>query len=103
MKTLIISHTPISTENNMGKTLYSLFECFEEVDLCQLYVYPSMPNIKKCGSYFRMTDKEVLKSIVKRNTCGKRVFVNQSKNDEKSYIENKMFSKNLYPPRKRER
>ena len=93
MKTLIISHTPISTENNMGKTLYSLFECFEEVDLCQLYVYPSMPNIKKCGSYFRMTDKEVLKSIVKRNTCGKRVFVNQSKNDEKSYIENKMFSK----------
>ena len=63
MKVLIISHNPIMTVDSMGKTFLSLFSAFAPSELCQLYVYPSIPDVKRCSSYFRLTDKEVLKSL----------------------------------------
>lgn len=62
MKVLIISHTSLNTHNNMGKTLLSLFAGFEKEELCQLYIYPMIPDVDKCESYYRITDKDVLKS-----------------------------------------
>ncbi len=62
MKVLIISHTPISTDEAMGKTFVSLFKDFEKEEICQFFIHPSMPNIDYCNSYFRITDKDVLKS-----------------------------------------
>lgn len=94
MKTLIISHNPISPNNNMGKTLLSLFDAFNENDLCQLYIYPAAPSIKKCGSYFQITDKMVLDSILKFKACGRVVSVD-SKNQQlfdKSQFEDKAFT-----------
>ena len=94
MKTLIISHNPISTDNNMGKTLLSLFDTFDEKDLCQLYIYPILPNIKKCGSYFQITDKMVLESILKFNSCGLEVKVDTetAQSFDKSEFEEKAFT-----------
>ena len=63
MKVLLISHNPCSTYNGMGKTLASLFSEFALEELCQLYIYPSYPDLKTCASYYRITDKEVLKSL----------------------------------------
>lgn len=65
MKVLIISHNPISTQNNMGKTFLSLFSQFERDELCQLYIYPTLPNMDRCASYYRVTDKEALKAITR--------------------------------------
>ena len=64
MKVLLISHNPLSTYNNMGKTLAALFSSFEKNELCQLYVYPSIPDIEYCESYFRITDKDILNSLL---------------------------------------
>lgn len=64
MKTLIISHNPISTYQSMGKTMLAFFSQFEREELCQLYIYPTLPDTDKCGSYFRITDKAVLKSYL---------------------------------------
>ena len=64
MKVLIISHNPLCTYDNMGKTILSLFSCFGKEEICQLYVYPSMPDVDKCASYFRITDSEVLRSLI---------------------------------------
>ena len=61
-KTLIISHNPITTYESMGKTLLQLFSSFRSEELCQLYIYPTLPDIARCHSYFRITDKDVLKS-----------------------------------------
>ena len=47
----------------MGKTILSLFSCFKKEEICQLYVYPSMPDVDRCSSYYRITDREVLKSL----------------------------------------
>lgn len=63
MKVLIISHNPITTYQNMGKTMLSLFSDFKENELCQFYIYPTLPNIDKCNSYYRITDKDILKSL----------------------------------------
>lgn len=64
MKVLIVSHNAISTQHNMGKTLLGLFKCFSEGELCQFYIIPSIPDIQRCSSYFRITDQAVLKALV---------------------------------------
>lgn len=65
MKVLIISHNPINTYQNMGKTMLSLFSALKKEELCQLYIYPTVPDVDKCSSYYRVTDKDVLASFYK--------------------------------------
>jgi len=73
MKVLIISHNPITDYQNMGKTLLSIFKSFNGEELIQLYFYPTVPNIKKCSSYFRITDKDVLNNIFVRKDIGQEI------------------------------
>lgn len=70
MKILIISHNPITTQNNMGKTFLSLFSGFDREELCQLYIYPTLPNVDRCGSFYRVTDKQMLVSLVPGRKAG---------------------------------
>lgn len=60
MKILIISHNALSTYQNMGKSMLALFSRFKSEEVCQLYIYPSIPDVNKCSSYYRITDKDVL-------------------------------------------
>lgn len=71
MKVLIISHNPITTQNNMGKTFLSLFSQFEREELCQLYIYPTLPNVDRCASFYRVTDKEILRSLIPGKKAGR--------------------------------
>ena len=73
MKILIISHNPTSTVNNNGKTMLTLFSSFRKEELCQLYVAPAFPDVDKCSSYFRVTDKDVLKSYFKFKVEGREL------------------------------
>lgn len=75
MKVLIISHNPITTYQNMGKTMLSLFCEFERNELCQLYCYPTIPDIPVCGSYFRITDRDVLNSYSHFGRVNSRVIM----------------------------
>lgn len=63
----------MATQNNMGKTFLSLFSEFEKEELCQLYIYPSFPDVDGCSSYYRVTDKEMLRSVIKFKTPGGEV------------------------------
>lgn len=71
MKVLIISHNPINTYQNMGKTMLSLFSALNKDELCQLYIYPTVPDVDKCSSYYRVTDKDVLSSFYKFKVNGR--------------------------------
>lgn len=73
MKVLIISHNPIVTYQNMGKTMLSLFSAMKKEDMCQLYIYPSVPDVDKCVSYYRVTDKDVLSSFYRFKVNGHKV------------------------------
>lgn len=70
MKVLLLSHNPVTTYNNMGKTFLSLFSAFRPEELCQLYLYPAVPDTACCGSYYRFTDREALHSIWDRHAVG---------------------------------
>ena len=85
MKTLIISHNPISTYQNMGKTMLSLFASFDKTELCQLYIYPTLPNIDRCNSYFRVTDKDIIRSFPLRGVKGIEI------SSEQIHIDHEMF------------
>lgn len=88
MKLLIISHNCISNNNNMGRAMQSIVSSFKKEELCQLYLYPSIPDIDVCNSYYRITDKEVLKSIFSFKKYGHEI--------DKNYIkkENMIYEKN---------
>ncbi len=73
MKALIISHNPITTHGNMGKTMLTLFSAFRQEELCQLYIYPSLPDIDFCNAYFRVTDKDVLRSYYTLSVKGTEI------------------------------
>lgn len=62
MKVLLISHNPITTYQSMGKTFLSLFSEFDRDELCQLYIYPTLPDVDVCHSYYRITDRNVFES-----------------------------------------
>ena len=71
MKVLVISHNPVGTQFNMSKTLLSLLSSLKREELCQFYIYPAFPDIDKCSSYFRITDKDILKSYYSfKLNCG---------------------------------
>lgn len=69
MKVLIISHLPLATQNNMGKTFLSLFSGLDRQELCQFYIYPAIPDLDRCA-FYRVTDKQILKSLPLRTKVG---------------------------------
>lgn len=78
MKVLIISHNPVSEQSNMGKTFMTLFSQFDREELCQLYIYPTVPNAQFCCSYYRVTDKQAVKSVLLRKSIGGEVVADPS-------------------------
>lgn len=67
---LVVSHNAFSQTNNMGKTLLGLFHSFDNDNIAQLYFHILKPDVKKSKTLFRITDRDVLKSIIKPNNCG---------------------------------
>lgn len=86
MKVLIISHNCFSTTQSMGKTFASLFSEFEKSELMQLYLYPTLPNTDQCTNLFRITDHDVMDSILHRNyCCGRPIQPHEIKLENKLY------------------
>lgn len=87
MKVLIISHNPVSNQSNMGKTFLSLFSGFDSGELCQLYIYPTIPNTQRCGAWYRVTDKQVLKSLLQFRRPGGEIRPEQIRKDQTAFEE----------------
>ena len=68
MKILVVSHNVFSETASMGKTLMSYFRGVSADDLAQLYVHSEVPTTDFCTNYYRMTDKEIIKSILTRRS-----------------------------------
>ena len=72
MRVLVVSHNVFSVTESMGKTISGYFEGWNVDDLAQFYIHSEVPTSDICENYFRITDKEALKSIFTRK--GGRVF-----------------------------
>ena len=81
MKVLVVGHNCFSTSQSMGKTFCSLFSQFKKEEICQLYIYPTIPNIDFCDSSYRITDIDVLKGLFKFRVHGREIKREEIKTD----------------------
>ena len=68
MKILVVSHNVFSKTSNMGKTLASYFDGMKDVELAQFYIHSEVPTDPICKNYYRITDKEAIRSILTRKS-----------------------------------
>ena len=93
MKVLVVSHNCFSSSQSMGKTLASLFSCFKKEELMQLYFYPTLPNVDICDDFFRITDRDIMTSLLHRKKCGRLIDKCQISTDNTLYENNDDQSK----------
>ena len=102
MKVLVISHNVFSQSENMGKTLANMFSSFQENDISQLYFHSEIPTVHGiCGNYYRITDRDAIKSILNRKHSGTRFSNNQVKNVSSSRTDTGAIAKVYQKGRKR--
>ena len=72
-RVLIVSNNPLSTTENNGKTLASLFNAYDAQQIGQLYFQSDLPTVN-IHSYFRITDSDTAKRVfLPRNSVGRIV------------------------------
>lgn len=95
MKLLLISNNSFSKTSNNGKTYEAILSNFGKNELAQLYFTGSeRPDFDFCSSYYRMTDIDVVKSMIKLSpTCGDVLNSDliTEKKVENSKLENKII------------
>ncbi len=67
-RVLVISHNVLSLSSNMGKTLISYFSSWNKDELAEFYIHSEVPTDRITENYYRITDKDMLKSILKRKS-----------------------------------
>ena len=68
MRVLIVSHNVLCRTTSMGKTLISYFEGIDNLELAQFYIHSEVPTDHICENYYRITDKEAIKSVFTRRS-----------------------------------
>lgn len=71
-KVLIISHNCFSESGSNGRTLANFFRGYPTERLAQFYIYNEMPSSDVCCNYYRVTDKDALKSLISFK-CGTKI------------------------------
>ena len=94
MRILVISHNSFSIKSNNGKTLAAIFSAFDKDDLAQLYFYPQSPDSDCCSNYFRITDIDIIKYIMRKTfTCGRSIsYSNEILKNKVSITDKKKYS-----------
>lgn len=68
MRGLVISHNVFCRTTNMGKTLSAYFRGWNQEDIAQFYIHTEVPTDDICANYYRITDKEAIRSIFTRKS-----------------------------------
>lgn len=101
MKVLLISHNPITTYQNMGKTFLSMFSRFKEAEICQFYIYPTVPDTDVCTSYYRVTDRDIMKSYFSFGKINAKIFDKDSININKHILYENKEDEEFYKKKKK--
>lgn len=75
MRVLIVSRVAWNSSTNFGSTYSSFFGGMEDVEIAHVYFGSGKPDTIIAKAFFRVTEKDVLDSLLKRKKeCGQRVF-----------------------------
>lgn len=83
-KVLVISHNVFSLTSNNGKTMDAFFNGWDDNCISQLYFHSEIPTSNTCKRYFRITDFDLLKSIIKFKSPGEVIFIDENTLNSKS-------------------
>ena len=67
-KVLVVSNNAFSKTGSNGRTLGNLFTNWDSGKIAQFYIYNEEPLHCKCENYYRITDKNMIKSIFTRKS-----------------------------------
>ena len=81
---LVISNNCFSKSSSNGRTLANLLEKWNKERIAQFYIENAEPDFDICKNYYRVTDREVLKSFFGKGPSGGSVEKRKIKNDENS-------------------
>ena len=82
---LVISNNSFSNTTNNGKTLASFFDKYPVNNIAQLYFYLELPSYTHYHNYFRITDNDIVKCVLKKNDkCGNIVYQQVTLKDKNS-------------------
>ncbi len=79
-RVLVISNGCFSLTDSNGRTLAKLFSGYDPEKLAHLHTYGT-PDFNVCSNYYKISDKDALKSFLTRKPCGS-VVVNDNKQVE---------------------
>jgi hypothetical protein len=63
---LIVSNNSLSETKNNGKTIASIFKCFDQNNIAQLYFSDESPDIEKFNIFFNISDSFMISSLIKK-------------------------------------
>lgn len=81
---LVISNNCFSKSSSNGRTLANLLEKWNKERIAQFYIESAEPDFDICENYYRVTDREVLKSFFGKGSSGGPVEKRKIKNDDNS-------------------
>ena len=70
MKILVLTRASWSSENNTGNTMNNIFGGFKDVEIHNLYLRTELPKNNPCKTIYRISEQQLIKSILKRTNCG---------------------------------
>ena len=82
-KVLIISNNSFSKTSNNGKTYEAIFSKFRKDNLAQLFFSENEdPDMEYCERYFKVTDQDVLKNLIKftKSNGNPVIYIKENKN-----------------------
>ncbi len=75
MRILVISNSPWDDSNSFGSTFSNFFQGIEKENIASIYCSDGLPGTDSCSRFFRLSEKALAKSILKRNNkAGEEVF-----------------------------
>lgn len=73
-RVLIVSVNPLSSTSNNGKTIASFFSGYPKESIAQLYFHREVPTAEVCDNYYRVSDEDLLRALVRVSApAGRRV------------------------------
>ena len=79
MKILIVSSTPWDDNNSFGNSFSNIFGGNEHYEIANIYCKPGEPNTTVCSSFFQITAKSILHSLIGRTKdSGHEVVVHEN-------------------------
>ncbi len=93
---LVISNNSLSDSNSNGRTLAGFLKGWPKEKLAQFYITGETPNSSVCDNFFRVTDKEMMVNIFRKNRIGKTVCNSDKTAVVKADINSKLSKKTIF-------